>query len=513
MLRGHRRHARRSTTGTSRASCCTCARSRRPAPPDDAGRRRGRGAVPVRRALPARPAGAAGAAAAPARCCSSTRSTGPTTSSRRSCSRCSSTYAVTIPELGTVRAADPAGRRAHLQPHPRGARRAQAALPLPLGRPPRPRARGRDPAHPAARRCPSGWPRRSSTRRCAAAARRRGDLLKPPGVAETLDWARALHRARRAASSTSRPRPRTLGARAEVPRGRRPRARLARPAAGRASRALPVASADVQRASADPGARAAGDHAARRSPGPLRAAGVPVTQDRDPGLPAPPSPRSALDAPDAAVYWAGRATLCADPDDLAALRPGVRGVVPAARLPRLAAPGPRRPAGATPGLLAGAAAARRRAARRAATWSGRAASDDRGAAPPRRRRADRRRARRACARCSRCSGPRPPLRRVAPGAALHRGGSVDARAHPARGAAPRRRARPARAAGAAGRRPRRVVLLIDVSGSMSPTPTRCCGSRTSAVRGAPRRHGGVHRRHPADPGHPRAAAARPRAAR
>ena len=30
-------------------------------------------------------------------------------------------------------------------------------------------------------------------RRRAAAARDRGDLEKPPGVAETLDWARALH--------------------------------------------------------------------------------------------------------------------------------------------------------------------------------------------------------------------------------------------------------------------------------------------------------------------------------
>ena len=39
-----------------------------------------------------------------------------------------------------------ARRRAHLQPHPRGARRAQAALPLPLGRPSRLRPRGRDPA-------------------------------------------------------------------------------------------------------------------------------------------------------------------------------------------------------------------------------------------------------------------------------------------------------------------------------------------------------------------------------
>ena len=49
--------------------------------------------------------------------------------------------------------------------------------------------RDRDPALPAARDCPSGWPTQ-----VAAAVRtlRQADLLKPPGVAETIDWARAL---------------------------------------------------------------------------------------------------------------------------------------------------------------------------------------------------------------------------------------------------------------------------------------------------------------------------------
>ena len=41
------------------------------------------------------------------RCCWSTRWTGPTTSSRRSCSRCSRPGRVSIPELGTVAAATP----------------------------------------------------------------------------------------------------------------------------------------------------------------------------------------------------------------------------------------------------------------------------------------------------------------------------------------------------------------------------------------------------------------------
>ena len=51
-------------------------------------RRRGGREEPLRRAVPARPTGAAGAAGRARRCCWSTRSTGPTTSSRRSCSRC-----------------------------------------------------------------------------------------------------------------------------------------------------------------------------------------------------------------------------------------------------------------------------------------------------------------------------------------------------------------------------------------------------------------------------------------
>ena len=103
-----------------------------------------------------------------------------------------STYQVTIPELGTVSAVDAAGRGAHLQPDPRAARRPQAALPLPLDRPPRPRARGRDRPQPGAGGVRATWPRRwsASCRSCA----NRDDLLKPPGVAETLDWARALER-------------------------------------------------------------------------------------------------------------------------------------------------------------------------------------------------------------------------------------------------------------------------------------------------------------------------------
>ena len=97
-----------------------------------------------------------------------------------------SDWAVTIPELGTVRATDAAGGRAHVQPHPRRARRPQAPLPLPLGRPARRRARGRH--RPAAgargdrRRWPARWP-------LAVAEIRALGLYKPPGIAETIDWA------------------------------------------------------------------------------------------------------------------------------------------------------------------------------------------------------------------------------------------------------------------------------------------------------------------------------------
>ena len=44
---------------------------------------------------------------------------------------------------------------------------------------------------PAPRRCPRRSAARSST--LVQQLRARDDLQKPPGVAETLDWARALH--------------------------------------------------------------------------------------------------------------------------------------------------------------------------------------------------------------------------------------------------------------------------------------------------------------------------------
>ena len=62
-------------------------------------------------------------------------------------------------------------------------------------------------------RAPGGRPRRSPRQVVSVVQQLRGrdDLLKPPGVAETLDWARALHTSAPPSSTRSRPRA-TLGA-------------------------------------------------------------------------------------------------------------------------------------------------------------------------------------------------------------------------------------------------------------------------------------------------------------
>ena len=56
-------------------------------------------------------------------------------------------FQITIPEMGTVKADAPADRGHHLEPHPRSARRAQAPLPLSLGRLSERRARACHRAH------------------------------------------------------------------------------------------------------------------------------------------------------------------------------------------------------------------------------------------------------------------------------------------------------------------------------------------------------------------------------
>ena len=102
-----------------------------------------------------------------------------------------SDFAVTIPELGTITARAAPARRADLQPHPRAARRPQAALPVPLDRLPQRRARARRSCMPACPGCPRAIAarvvdgRRPAARagRSVQAARRGGDDRLGPGAA------------------------------------------------------------------------------------------------------------------------------------------------------------------------------------------------------------------------------------------------------------------------------------------------------------------------------------------
>ena len=140
---------------------------------------------------------------------------------------------------------------------------------------------------------------------------------------------------------------------------------------------------------------------------------------------------------------------------------------------------------------------------------GLSASTRRGAAPARLRRADRRASATRCAGCSRCSAPRTAPRR----SRRRRAGPAAARSTRARtvrrGAAARRRADPAGPPAPAARRPRRLVLLLDVSGSMTPYADALLRFAHAAVRRRPTAHRGLHARHPADPDHPGAAPPRP----
>ena len=139
------------------------------------------------------------------------------------------------------------------------------------------------------------WPARWSA--LVQQLRGRDDLLKPPGVAETLDWARALHHLGTdeidlAAASA------TLGALVKY-----------REDSDRVKQALDRMLAAMT-------------HSMNRGPDEillgfgraLRAAGVPVTQDRAHGFLAAVATLGLDDQ--RATYLAGRATLCAGPDDL-----------------------------------------------------------------------------------------------------------------------------------------------------------------------------------------------------
>ena len=100
-----------------------------------------------------------------------------------------SDFQITIPELGRIEARTHAGRAAHLQQLARADRGAQAPLPVPVARLPVARARARD-------RAPARARDSASTSRArlveVVAMVRELDLKKPPSIAESIDWARAL---------------------------------------------------------------------------------------------------------------------------------------------------------------------------------------------------------------------------------------------------------------------------------------------------------------------------------
>ena len=102
-----------------------------------------------------------------------------------------SDFQLSIPELGTVRADEPAAGGDHLQRHARAVGRAAPALPVPVHRLPRLRRR-------SWRSCARRRRRRAGelARQIVAFVQgvRRMDLQKKPGIAETLDWTAALLR-------------------------------------------------------------------------------------------------------------------------------------------------------------------------------------------------------------------------------------------------------------------------------------------------------------------------------
>src|SRR3954454_17947796 len=188
------RPVRRCTTGTSAASCCTSGLPKRRTPPRTPRSWRrpsttGGSCWPVRCCRPSRTRPAS---------CSSTRSTGPTTSSRPSSSRSCPTSPSRSRSWG---------------PSVRRRRRSARRPPAPPPSPPPPAPPG-GPHAPLKRRCLYHWLQHPEFDREVAILRRRLpqvteqlarevarasarlrtlDLLKPPGFAESMDWATALH--------------------------------------------------------------------------------------------------------------------------------------------------------------------------------------------------------------------------------------------------------------------------------------------------------------------------------
>ena len=234
----------------------------------------------------------------------------------------------------------------------------------------------------------------------------------------------------------------------------------------------------------------------------LRAAGLPVTADREAGYLEAVAVVGLDD--EVATYWAGRATLCASPDDIARYDQ-VFATWFTHRLPGSPTVTPQAPPVGQASLDEQGGEGGRRSRRRAAAGDG---QRDRGAAAPRRRPDVARREGRAhrassapCDAPTRAAGPRA--------AASGTAGEIDARRTLRRQL--QRMGEPGRLEWRRrGTRPRRVVMLVDVSGSMSSYADSLLrlAHRWSVGRHQRR---GVHHGHPAHPRDPRDAAARPRA--
>ncbi len=236
----------------------------------------------------------------------------------------------------------------------------------------------------------------------------------------------------------------------------------------------------------------------------VRAAGIPVTPDRT---------HSFLQAVAAVgvgdprgVYWAGRSTLCAEPDHFATydrvFESWFAGQVP--RLVRGHRPPQQRP---TPGLLDSPAGGRRGEQEQPPqTEILRARASDLDVLRHRDVAELSPQERRLLAQLFATIRPAPPRRRASRRRPHHRG-ELDAR---------RTLREELRRGGEPGpiryrrhsTRPRRVVLLLDVSGSMSPYADALL--RLAHVCGAqrPAQHRGVHHGHPAHPDDPGDAAPR-----
>ena len=399
-------------------------------------------------------------------CCWSTRSTARTTSSRRSCSRCSRLRG-DDPRARHGHGRRPAAGGAHVQPHPRGARRAQAPLPLPLGRAPR--------AWPARSRSSGPGCRRSATT-SAGRSPSRPSSCAPPACS----------------SRPASPRPWT-GPRCLVELGAR---ELDTETAAATLGSVLKYREDADRVRDDLDRLLAGWVSAT---GTTTDGDVVLRSRASPGRSPPPACRSPPTATAAfltaaaqvgvddraGLYWAGRATLCGDPDHLAPTTV-VRGLVRRQDRP---------------------------ARGRQPPTTGRPPARDLDARDPARRHRDRARGRRRALHAApappRCcgtatsptwtppSGPRCAalLAALAPG--CRRGLVAGAGAATTASSTSRRTLReelrrggepgPLRTAGAQ-RRPRRVVLLVDVSRVDGAVRRRAAAARArpvTPVRGAP----------------------------